>query len=1203
LSKDAQHLGPDQLRQLLEELRREADRGELGPARMHPHLAQCQTCCEQLEAMAIEGGWGDIRVTGPGARQADCPNDEVWDQVAGGLVEPDQTLVCIEHASRCDHCGPLLRSAVEGFVGPNPDLAKELTEAERAQIASLESTTPEWQIRLAERISGTVRSSRSGTSWWRGWSLAPVLAGATLTALIVAGVSWWQWDSRKTPEAADRLLARAYTDQRTLELRIPGAAYGPLRVQRGPAESFTARPAPLLKAEALIASQLTAHPDDPAWLQAAARADVLEGKYDAAVEALQRALELQPHSPDLMLELATAHFQRAQSEDRQEDYAAAYEFLSDVLQQQPENAAALFNRAIVAERQFLYQQALDDWEHYLKLDSTSQWAEEARNRADAVRAKLKQHESGAKPLLTPDQIAGSADSDIEQRVEQYLDAAVKLWLPQAYPEHVSGDPNARRALFFLANLTAQNHKDRWLADLLAGSSDTRFPQASAALAQASRDNSSNGYSAALEQAHAAERLFREAGNRAGVLRAQFEEAYAEQIMHDADACRSYANASLPEADHNSYAWLQVQLRLEKAVCSLFAKNDWGGDERISRQAMIRAQESGYDGLYIRAIYFLADDQVQDGDLASGLKSVAMGLHRYWSRQLSPQQAYNLYALLGSVPEDTATRPQLATATWREATTMAESTNDRLIQAWAHSAAARAAVSAGRPDIAHREYAESTRLFALAPKTDAVRNAALWNDIDTAQLESHLGEFDSGIARLTRIQEQIGPRRDKNLEELFYTTLGELELASHNPALAEQDFRPALESAERRLGSLNSETDRINWSKQAAPVYLGMAEAELVQGRAQESLEYFEWYLGAASRSGKGSPISGEPDPTWISSRLPLLSNKTVLAYAALPDGLAIWSYDDRGVNAHWFPQSHQNLKELAARFYDLASDPSSEMAALRRDGRSLYSALVAPVESRLEPGRTLVIEADGWLARVPFEALIDSNNRYLIERAAIVHSLGQNADASLHDDVPISPDLHALILASTAASQDAGLVPLPDVATEADAVARDFHSSTVLKASEATVKSVEQKLPEAGIFHFTGHSVASQNGAALLLQAADSERGSLGLLTADKVRGLNPRNLELAVLSTCYTKSGSDGARGFNNIAAAFQRAGVPHVVASRWAVDSVATRRFVEDFYRNALSGEPVSEAVRRASTRMMADARTSHPYYWSAFSAYGRP
>ena len=203
---------------------------------------------------------------------------------------------------------------------------------------------------------------------------------------MVAAASWISVHSVDSA-AAGQLLARAYTEQRTLEVRFGGAAYAPLRVQRGPEASFADRNPSLLKAEALIASQLPSHPTDPSWLQDKARADLLEGKYDAAVESLRRALELSPDSPELMVDLASAHFQRAQSEDRPQDYGAAFENLSKVLAQRPDDQVALFNRAIVSEHQFLYHQALDDWEHYLRVDARSQWADEARRRGRRVCAQ------------------------------------------------------------------------------------------------------------------------------------------------------------------------------------------------------------------------------------------------------------------------------------------------------------------------------------------------------------------------------------------------------------------------------------------------------------------------------------------------------------------------------------------------------------------------------------------------------------------------------------------------------------------------------------------------------------------------------------------------------------------------------------------------------------------------------------------------
>jgi len=1207
-SNPNQHLEMPELASLLERSR-QSPSAEFRPEEAHPHFALCGACREQFESLAgldreLKSQLGSLQGSESRALGAECPGVEVWNEIAGGLTGPESALRYVEHASRCDCCGPRLRAAVEEVI----DLNGELTDSEREKITSLDSARLEWQMKLAERISGSPRSDRSRT-WWGTWHLAPrLVATATAAVIVVAAVGWWASGERASASSANQLLARAYTDQRTLELRIPGAGYAPLRVQRGPAESFVGRPAALLKAEALIASQLASHPEDPAWLQAAARANMLEGKYDAAVESLQRAVELQPHSPELLADLGTAHFQRAQSEDRQEDYGAAFECFSKALELQPENATALFNRAIVAEHQFLYRQALDDWEHYLKLDSRSEWADEARSRAEAVRAKLKEHES-AVPLLSPEQVASGASADVDLRVEQYLDAAVRSWLPQAYPEGATHrDTQALRALFFLADLTARQHGDRWLSDLLGNSSAPAFSRAVAALARASQTNYSGDYTVAREQAGIAARLFRASGNQAGVLRAQFEQAYSEQLTRRTKECRRDATAALAEADRFQYSWLQIQLGLENGDCLFLGEDDWGADERFSRRALERARESRYDGLYVRALSFIADDQVATGDLAAGLKSVATGLARYWSVQIPAYRAYSLYKIPGLAPAFVANRPYLAMAIWREAIALVDSDDNVLIRAWAHSYAARAAASTRQAEAAERHYAEAARLFGLAPRTDAVQDYILWNEILAAGLDARIGQFESGIARLTRIQDQV-PRGDKNLEGTFYATLGELQLRSRHPVQAEQAFRPALESAEQQLSSLNSEAERISWSKEAAHVYLGMAEAELVQGHVNESLDYFEWYLGASARSGEGRAhrtglSSAAPDPTWLASRLPFLSGRTVLAFGALPDGLAIWAYDNRGIHAQWIPQSNQDLQELAARYYDLASDPKSATAALRRDARTLYSALVAPVETQLDPGRALVIEADGWLAQIPFEALLDSEGHYLIERAPIVHSLGQAADASLREDVPISPDLKALIVGSSSSLQAADLVPLPDVLAEVEAVSRDFRSSAVLRESEATLAAVETRIPAAVVFHFTGHSMVRPNGgAALMLRMAGSQKSTPGLLGAERFRRLDLRNLQLAVLSTCNTEKGTDGSRGFNGIAEALQRSGVPHIIGSRWAVDSGRTQQFVEVFYRNALSGMPVAAALRQTSRAMMSDPGTSHPYYWSAFSAYGRP
>ncbi|MBI1740145.1 MAG: CHAT domain-containing protein [Candidatus Koribacter versatilis] len=1135
-------------------------------------------------------------------RQPECPEPFVWYEIAGGTITPEQAQEYFQHVSGCNHCGALLQQAVS-------DLNEETTDSETNQIAALESARLEWQRRLARQITGRITSDDAPVSWWLRWRTVPRLALVT-TGLVVVAIGGYRIGFQQSQmQLAEKLLARAYTEQRTVPLRMAGAEYAPLGegVQRGSESSFLGRPETLLKAEPLIAEQLASHPSDPRWLQAKARADLLEGKYEGAVESLRRALQLAPKSPEILTDLATAYFQR-------KDYGAAFESLSQVLAQRPDDPVALFNRAIVAEQLHLYRQALDDAERYLQVDPHSQWAVEASARVDSIRAKLKEHDqSHAMPLLSPAQLVMSAGnpshvSGIDQRIEEYLHDAVSSWLPRAYPETASAaDPSAKQALFFLADLTSQQHNDRWPADLLRGSSSANFPQAVAALARATHANEAGEYDAASEQSARAHRLFSASGNVAGALRAQFEQIFAAQIKRQSETCRRQATAALAESERYPYPGLQIQLGLEKGVCS-FLMGDIGADERASQRAMDRAEEHGYGALFLRAVSFRAADELATGDQSGAWKRASAGLERYWAGEFPVRRGFGLYEELAYTAE-AAGRSNLQVAIWREAVALIDSDKEILLRAMAHDSMANAATAAHQPQVAGQQYAEAARLFTLAPRTEASRSDALYNEIQTAQLEARQGEFDKAIARLTSIQDQVRPLPNNYLVGMFYSTLGELQLRSHREVDAEHALRSALALAEQNLESLRSEAERMSWSKGAAPVYLALSEAELAQGRTLESLEMYEWYLGASQRAGtnphsrrpmKNPPL---PVPPGLASRLPLLSRETVLAYGLLPGGLAIWIYDDRGVSAQWFPKSTQDLQELAARFSDLSSDPKSELSALRRDAHSLYESLIAPVEQRLVPGRTLAVEAEGPLARVPFEALLDSNGHYLVERWPIVDSLGQDSDARLRNVGPISADLPAVVVGSTASSPAEGLIPLPDVAAEADVVASGFYSASVLKGENATLNAVRSELPAAAVFHFAGHSLSTPDKIGLMLADGDSRSDTSLLLEADGLRRLKLARMQLAVLSACSTAAGSGGSSGFNSITEALLRAGVPHVVASRWAVDSVEARAFVEDFYRNALSGQSVSDAIRLTSRKMLSNPRTAHPYYWSAFAAYGRP
>src|SRR6201999_2066262 len=103
------------------------------------------------------------------------------------------------------------------------------------------------------------------------------------------------------------------------------------------------------------------------------------------IKTLHGALGLNPTSRPIKIDLASAYFERAQTAARVEDLGTAAELLSQVLNEDPNDPIALFNRAIVYQKLFLYEQAIQDWEHYLRIDPQGDWSSEAKSRLDALR--------------------------------------------------------------------------------------------------------------------------------------------------------------------------------------------------------------------------------------------------------------------------------------------------------------------------------------------------------------------------------------------------------------------------------------------------------------------------------------------------------------------------------------------------------------------------------------------------------------------------------------------------------------------------------------------------------------------------------------------------------------------------------------------------------------------------------------------------
>jgi CHAT domain-containing protein len=1219
-----QHLTEDELEILASSrLSREPTYSEDDPSGFSSHLVVCEQCRSRLAASrAVLERIRVLEVKDPAPGSATCPSNEELFSLAAGLLSAEKAEGIMRHIVGCDHCGPIFRNATEDF-------GADLTADESSAVRQLKSGTDAWQQELATRMSSTARidSDQLGNSasiWaWLykrpRFTLTTALAAAVTIAIVFIGLNYLR------PPSAAGLLAQAYAENRTMELRIPGARYAPVRQQRGGLDSTFDRPQALLEANALIARELKSHPDDPTWLSASARADLLEFRYQPAIANLRRALDLQPDSPALLIDLATAYYQRAlASSDREVDYGTAIEYLGRALSKAPDDPVALFNRAIAEEKLNLYDPAIADWQHYLKIDPRSPWSDEARRRLDDVQQKAKTKQSSLKkPLLDPHEIplrrgSSSLAEELNGRIEEYQHEALTAWLPKAFPSanNLQQSPDAVFSLIELSRVLQERHRDKWLQDLLSSSHHRRFPAAVAALAAAISANDKGDYSNGQVTARRARLNFQAMDSLAGELRSHAEELYSTHLLYDGPGCKKIARKMIPQLLKFSYPWLQAQVSLESATCEGINGNLGAAQSDINRGTKL-AMDHGYQALFLRGLGFQADAAGLFGDTKTDFSLASKGLGIFWSNPVDLMKGYNLYTDLDTAA-DTLRQTHLQVAIWQQATDLIDLHPDLVQRAMAHRWLANSAYLAKMPSLATEEFSKASALFAAAPPTEATLRGKIDADVWLAELEVRQGDLNLASEALQKIQQSLGEAPGFAAQIGFYSAMAELNLQRNDPASTETSLRAAIYLSESALQSLSSDTARRQWARLTDGAYRDLVVWKLRQNEPAAALEYWEWFKGAEYRprehSGSNPPFDFERSaaldpqqvpalaaPSAVANSLPFLRDKTVISYGVFPSGIAIWVYDERGIFSKWIQTSPEVLERYAVRFERLCSTRDSDLGALHATGRNLYDLLIEPVQTFLLPNRTLVFELDGALSRIPIEALTDHSGHYLAEHTPIMVATNVYQSQHLHPAIPFGTSTSALVV-SVPSPAEKGLPPLIDSESEAQAIVDSFHSTRRLTGSAATVITIRDHLIRSALFHFVGHAVTSPEMTGLLLSETDPRTQHARLLNGESLDAESVRNLQLAVLSACETDKETESHISENGgVTEVLLRYGVPHVVASRWRIDSSQTAALMRLFYQHLALGDSVSSSLHFAQSALLSQPRFAHPYYWAAFCVRG--
>src|SRR5215469_16101144 len=637
---------------------------------------------------------------------------------------------------------------------------------------------------------------------------------------------------------------------------------------------------------------------------------MLRQNYNDAISILNRAIDSQPDDMSLLADMGTAYALRSEAENRDVDYGYAIEYMGRSLKAKPFFPEVVFNRAVVYERMYLFEDAVRDWQRYLEMDPAGAWTAEAHRRlADLQRKKQVQESALSRISNDPENLLRRILDADDIEPETYLDEAVIDWLPRRWE-----GAKYERALDALATRFETRHKDRWLRDVLARKRSELLATGLATLSKAVRANLADESDRALAKSAAAAEELRAAGSESGALRAEFEQTYAlHRTLQSSAECLQRAVALERKRDVKEYPWIRAQAILEEGNCYGLL-GDYGAAQREMARALQVARVADYRDLSLRAAGILANHQgVVEGNLLAAWNLAREGLATYWSGSHPGIRAQQIYFTLFGLSENLGLH-EAAYVFERAAAMAITGTTHHRSEATARAHLAQLAVDVGRPGEAKAELDRAATLFdQLQQASD--RPYRMLATLSRAEADASAGALEAALQRL----EEIRPAAEKvfNAQDRinFYQVLGELLQRGGRAYEAERAYREPIALSERNLNTMQGTRDRAQFLRVNGKAYRGLVELLCERKDLTEGLRVWEWFRAAEEPGPRG-----EPDLEQLRARL---TNESFLTYAILPDRAVAWVVDDQGIEGRRLNVKLEELEAVASRFLRECADPAS----------------------------------------------------------------------------------------------------------------------------------------------------------------------------------------------------------------------------------------------------------------------------------------
>lgn len=1067
---------------------------------------------------------------------------------------------------------------------------------------------------------------------WRSL-FQPAWIRAAALFLIVGGLGFGIWRIVFYESDIDKGMAqlrRSYRGSRPIESRTTANFdYVPLSDVRG-----ASTPVPVdVTAHKLAEQYLIKATENSASAKAHHALGLFylaDKNIDLALEQFKQALISAPDDAALHNDMGAALLEKANRAESAENFdestenrALSLKSFNRALEINASLLEALFNKSLALQKMGLVNEARESWQKYLEKDSDSSWAAEARRNLELLK-----QENG--PPKDKSQILQDFLDAFHQRndarawevtsqtKELVTGTMIQLQLVQNFLESVAAEEDGNQsrkekaadflsAFLYLGELEKRHSQDPYFADLAdyyAKTNQTdrqKLLAAHSALQKGHELITKSDFEKAFETLNQAKELFSAAKS---VWEAELVEQRICYCLSRLGKIRESNERLLSLSElcgQKNYKWLQT-LSDGWIGSNYSLLGEHSNAVRYDQKALKTAEDISDIYNIQKSLNQLTNEYWLIGDSGKMLLSIHRSLSFSNAYFLSPRQKDRnlLFAAEGLYRFKFY---DAAAAFAREEVHLAENElKDKWLSQTAHKHSAFIYGKAQNYSSALQEIETS---FALA---NSFEDETMRKDRTTetrlvlAHLQRDEKDYDKAVENYNQVISEY-ERSDFSINK-YEALKGRLLCltAQQNDRAVNEEIPKVLKMFDENRQTIAGEAERNIFFDNEQSVY--DIATDYTFARLQNSEQAFNYAENSRARSLLSLIKGDSAQPLTLPEiRQKIPHGMQVVYYAMLADKLLIWQISDSKFNTA--------AKQIRA---DALSDKVREYTKLlngrggsRTLGEELYELLIQPVESFLEPDKSLCIIADKDLFRVPFASLFSpATGKYLVENYALFYAPSATV---LVDETEIAarktPVSNETILSignpSFSRPEYPELRDLTGAAHEAREITKLYDpSSKIFLAKDAVKEQIVNNLDGSDVLHFAGHYVANSRTSSLskfLLASGD--------LTIEEITRQKLSRVRLMVLSACET-----GVEKFYNgegmigAARAFLAADVPLIVATQWPVDSEATAQLMIKFHRyRKLQQQSTIEALRRAQIDMLTDKEQGYnePFYWAGFLPIG--